>query len=80
MINGDVDWIINTPLGVQSKFDEKSIRRTALEMLLPTMTTLAAAKAAVAGIRATKDQTPKVMSLQEYHAEIQARVSTGTAG
>src|SRR5690606_5816934 len=55
MINGDVHWIINTPLTVQSKYDEKAIRRTALERGLPIMTTLAAAKAAVAGIRAMRD-------------------------
>ncbi|MBN2310500.1 MAG: carbamoyl-phosphate synthase large subunit, partial [Candidatus Hydrogenedentes bacterium] len=36
MINGDVDWIINTPLGVDSKADERLIRRTALERGLPT--------------------------------------------
>ena len=68
MINGDVDWIINTPMGVESKSDERSIRRTALERGLPTMTTLAAARAAVLGIRAMRQGTATVRSLQEYHA------------
>ncbi|MCC6487502.1 MAG: carbamoyl-phosphate synthase large subunit, partial [Candidatus Hydrogenedentes bacterium] len=68
MINGDVDWIINTPMGVESKSDERSIRRTALERGLPTMTTLAAARAAVLGIRAMRQGTASVRSIQEYHA------------
>ena len=67
-INGEIDWIINTPLGEKSQYDEKSIRRTALEHGLPTMTTLAAAKAAVHGLRAMKAGAPSVVSLQEYHA------------
>lgn len=71
MINNEVDWIINTPLSAESKSDERAIRRTALEQRLPTMTTLAAARAAVLGIRAMRDDTPTVLSVQEYH---------GTAG
>jgi len=67
MINGDVDWIINTPLGGESKLDERAIRRTALERGLPTMTTLAAAKAAVLAIRAMSQDPAHVVSLQEYH-------------
>jgi hypothetical protein len=42
------------------------------------MTTIAAAKAAVAGIRALKAHPADVMSLQEYHTELRAR--TGTEG
>ena len=68
IINGEVDWIINTPLGGQSKQDERAIRRTALERGVPTMTTVAAAKAAILGIRAMRQGAPNVISLQEYHA------------
>lgn len=70
IINGDVDWIINTPLGIQSKFDEQAIRRTALEHGVPTMTTVAAARAAIEGIRAFRDSAPTVNALQDYHAEL----------
>ena len=69
MINDKVHWIINTPLGIESKFDELAIRRTALERGLPTMTTIAAAKAAVSAIRSMKNVPPSVMSLQEYHQD-----------
>jgi carbamoyl-phosphate synthase large subunit len=70
IINEEVHWIINTPLGKESKFDERAIRRNALERGLPTITTLAAAKAAVKGIQAFQTSTPEVLSIQEYHAEL----------
>src|SRR5690606_20088719 len=50
IINEEVHWIINTPFGLDSKYDEKAIRRTALERGLPVITTLAAAQAAVKAI------------------------------
>lgn len=67
MINGEVAWIINTPLGSESKQDERAIRRTALERGLPIMTTIAAAKAAILGIKAMQEHPMTVKSLQEYH-------------
>ncbi|MBW7863575.1 MAG: carbamoyl-phosphate synthase large subunit [Candidatus Hydrogenedentes bacterium] len=68
IINGDVNWIINTPLGLDAKEDEKAIRRAAIERGLPIMTTLAAAKAGIAGITAMRRSDPQILSLQEYHA------------
>ncbi len=70
IINGQVDWIINTPLGMNSKFDEKAIRRSALEHGLPTMTTLAAARAGVQALRSLRQGMPNIWSLQEYHAAL----------
>ena len=70
IINGDVNWIINTPLGSDAKADEKAIRRTVIERGLPIMTTVAAARAGIQCIRATRDDTMHVLSLQEYHAEL----------
>ncbi len=69
IINGDVSWIINTPLGMDSKADERSIRRTALERGLPIMTTLAAARAGIAAIEAMRVNEPLLLSLQEYHKQ-----------
>ena len=68
IINGEIDWIINTPLGGESREDERAIRRTALEYGLPMMTTLAAARAGVQGIWAMREGTLDIRSLQEYHA------------
>jgi carbamoyl-phosphate synthase large subunit len=73
MINGEVQWIINTPLGSESKVDERAIRRTAIERGLPIMTTLAAARAGVHAVRAMHDQPMDVLSLQEYHAALNRR-------
>ncbi|HPO31677.1 MAG TPA: hypothetical protein PKX28_10560, partial [Candidatus Hydrogenedentes bacterium] len=72
IINREVDWIINTPMGQEAKEDEKAIRRAGLERGLPIMTTLAAAKAGIAAIRALRQDTPQILSLQEYH-ELAAR-------
>jgi carbamoyl-phosphate synthase large subunit len=66
--NGAVDLIINTPLGRRSYSDEPSIRKSATQHGVPTITTLSAAAAAVAGIRALKEEALTVRSLQEYHA------------
>jgi carbamoyl-phosphate synthase large subunit len=68
IINGEVDWIVNTPLGMASVYDERAIRRTALEYNLPMMTTLAAARAAVQTIQAMAEGAIEIRSLQEYHA------------
>ena len=68
MINGEIAWIINTPLGIEAIEDERAIRRTALERGLPTMTTLAAARAGILAIRAMREEQPTILSLQEYHA------------
>ncbi len=70
MINGDIQWIINTPYGAESKEGERRIRRTALEHGLPTMTTLAAARAGVHALKALRESRYTVLSLQEYHAQL----------
>ncbi|MBM3290367.1 MAG: carbamoyl-phosphate synthase large subunit, partial [Candidatus Hydrogenedentes bacterium] len=78
MINGDVHWVINTPLGGESMFDEKPIRRTALERGITHMTTLAAARAAVMALKAERAGAMAVRSLQEYHEDAGARPALAT--
>src|SRR5256885_15034228 len=53
---GKIDLVINTPLGRESFYDEKSIRRAAIRYNIPCITTLAAANAAARGIRAMLEQ------------------------
>jgi carbamoyl-phosphate synthase large subunit len=65
--SGKVDLIINTPLGRQSFFDEKAIRRAAVNHHVPCITTIAGAAAAVNGIRALQQERLGVHTLQEYH-------------
>ena len=51
--------------------DDSYIRKTAIKSKIPYFTTMAAAKAAVEGIRsAQKHHQIPVKSLQEFHAEI----------
>ena len=63
-----ITLIINTPLGRTSFYDERAIRRAAMQYLVPCVTTLTGARATVAAIRALKDEELSVRSLQEYHA------------
>jgi carbamoyl-phosphate synthase large subunit len=65
--SGKVDLIINTPLGRESFFDEKAIRRAAITHRVPCITTIAGAAAAVNGIRAIRREDLSVRSIQEYH-------------
>jgi carbamoyl-phosphate synthase large subunit len=71
-----IDLIINTPLGRESFYDEKSIRRAAIRHNIPCITTLSAAHAAALGIKALLDQRPEVGALQDLH---QGSVPSGNA-
>ena len=64
---GEIQIVINTPLGKDSRFDEAAIRAAALRLSIPCLTTLSAATAAVEGIRARQEGVTGVASLQEYH-------------
>ena len=63
-----IQLIVNTPSGLESVFDEPAIRRAAVAARVPTITTLAAAKAAADGIEALQRGVYHVESLQELHA------------
>jgi len=67
IISEKIDLIINTPLGRESFFDEKSIRRSATQYGVPCITTLSAAKAAAKGVRALQLERLHVRCLQHYH-------------
>jgi carbamoyl-phosphate synthase large subunit len=70
LIKGDrIRLVINTPHGVDPYFDEKAIRRAAIQHHIPTITTLAAARAAAEGIAALQRGEINVRALQQLHAE-----------
>jgi carbamoyl-phosphate synthase large subunit len=52
ILNGRVQMVINTPLGRESFFDDKTVRRIAMLHGVPCITTLTAGAAAVSAIRA----------------------------
>jgi carbamoyl-phosphate synthase large subunit len=64
---GQVDLIINTPLGRAAFSDGRQIRQEATRLGIPLLTTLSAAQAAVNGIRAMREEELTVRSLQDYH-------------
>ena len=66
--SGAVNLIINTPLGTKSHADGAEIRAAAIRMNLTLLTTLSAASAAVAGIKALREKELQYRSLQEHYA------------
>jgi carbamoyl-phosphate synthase large subunit len=73
--NGKVALVVNTPLGGTSYWDEPAIRRSAYTHGVPCITTLSAAAACVAGIRALREESLDVKPLQEF---AQYRKGAGT--
>jgi carbamoyl-phosphate synthase large subunit len=69
LIKGErIQLVINTPRGQDTFFDEKAIRRAAVLARVPTITTIAAAQAAVEGIAATQRKEISIHALQHLHA------------
>ncbi|MBW8747237.1 MAG: carbamoyl-phosphate synthase large subunit [Acidobacteria bacterium] len=72
-IKGDrIQLIVNTPRGQDTFFDEKAIRRAAVLARIPTITTIAAARAAAEGIASIQGGSVNVNALQALHAEREA--------
>jgi carbamoyl-phosphate synthase large subunit len=70
LIKGDrIQLVINTPRGQDTFFDEMAIRRATVVARIPTITTIAAAQAAVEGIAAMQRRQTTVYALQQLHAE-----------
>ncbi len=69
--NGDIQLIINSPVGKESVHDDSYLRKAAIKAKIPYMTTIAAAKATADGIRYVKThERSEVKSLQTLHSEI----------
>ncbi|MFP4351363.1 MAG: carbamoyl-phosphate synthase large subunit [Puniceicoccaceae bacterium] len=64
--NHEVQMIINTPVGMMPRKDEGVIRREAILHRICMMTTLSGAAAAVQGIRALREKSLEVRSIQEF--------------
>jgi carbamoyl-phosphate synthase large subunit len=63
--NGEIQLVVNTPLGRESEFDEKAIRGRAVALGVPVITTVAGALAAVSGMEALARGPLDVSALQE---------------
>ncbi len=65
LISGEIDLLINTPLGKHAQFDDYAIRRAAIQHSVPYTTTLSAASALCDAVIALRHRKLQVMSLQE---------------
>ncbi len=78
IVSGEVQLLINTPLGKFTQVDDYAIRRAALVHRVPYTTTMSAASAACDAIIALRSRTGSVRSLQEWHERANgAKAPTG---
>jgi len=70
---GQVQLVINTPLGPRAHSDGVEIRQAAVQHRVPLLTTMSAAAAAVNGIHALRERELRVRSLQEHYAMTRGR-------
>lgn len=69
--NGEIDLIVNSPVGKDSVHDDSYLRKAAIKAKVPYMTTIAAARATAKGILYVQQHgNGEVKSLQEIHGEI----------
>ncbi len=68
--NGEIQLVVNTPLGRTSEFDDSYIRKAAIRHNVPYVTTTSAALAAASGISAHRGSVSDTRSLQDYHGSI----------
>ena len=68
--NREVSIVINTPDDKKGAMDDSYIRKGVIKAGIPYVTTMAAAKASIAGIKARQKGMGEVRSLQSYHAQI----------
>jgi carbamoyl-phosphate synthase large subunit len=68
LVSGQIQLLINTPLGKLTQQDDYAIRRAALQHRIPYTTTLSAASAACDAIIALRSRAGEVRALQEWHA------------
>ncbi len=70
LLNRRITLVINTPLGRESFFDDKTVRSVAMLQGVPAITTLTGAAAAVSAIEAIRREGLSVKALQDYHQKV----------
>ena len=65
--SGRIQLIVNTPIGRQAEHDDTYLRKAALDYAVPTVTTLAGARAAVEAIASLQSETLEINALQDLH-------------
>jgi carbamoyl-phosphate synthase large subunit len=70
MKNGEIQLVLNTPVGKESVHEDSYIRKSAIKYKIPYFTTTAAGRAVAKGIKAAKAGQIDVKSLQSYHKNV----------
>ncbi|MGB2629890.1 MAG: carbamoyl-phosphate synthase large subunit [Candidatus Omnitrophota bacterium] len=68
--NGEIQLIINTPVGKSSKYDDSYIRIKAVQHKIPYITSMAAAEASVDGIEAIQKKKVSPKALQDIYVDL----------
>jgi len=68
--NKDIHFIINTPIGRSSKYDDSYIRMRAIQYKIPYITSMAAAEASIEGMEAAKKSKIEPKALQDYYKDL----------
>jgi carbamoyl-phosphate synthase large subunit len=73
IVNGQIQLLINTPLGKHAQRDDYTLRQAAIANRVSYTTTLSAASAASEAILSLRSRKPTVRSLQEWHEDLRKR-------
>jgi carbamoyl-phosphate synthase large subunit len=77
MISGEIQLLINTPLGKKSQYDDYAMRRMAITRKIAYCTTLSAASAACDAAIARRSRRHEVRSLQDRFAGAMVKAGAG---
>ena len=78
--NGEINLIINTPIGKSSKYDDSFIRIKAIQNKIPYITSMTAAEASVEGIESVRKDKRLPKSLQDYYKTLFGEKQCAKAG
>jgi carbamoyl-phosphate synthase large subunit len=75
IVSGEIDLLINTPLGKKSQYDDYQMRRAAITYGLPYLTTMSATSAACDALIALRSRKYQVRTIQERIEEARERAA-----
>ena len=76
ILNGEVQLLVNTPLGKHAQWDDYTLRQAAIRNRVAYTTTLSAANAASDAIESLRSRPSSVRSLQEWQQDIHDAAAT----
>ncbi len=73
IVSGEIDLLINTPMGKKSQFDDYKMRRAAITHGIPYLTTMSATSAACDALIALRSRKYQVRTIQERIEDARGR-------